>query len=137
MAARRPLRQPGSRVRLCSLTLASRNNQHHRAVVDSPMLMTSRTRRVIRRAPSGARRFLPGVVGAFVAASISACAPGRRPGPSPPIGAGARYGEGPDDGVTLRLRMAAEPASARVDGALRAAGYTVERIRGRPARMRT
>ncbi len=70
-------------------------------------------------------------------ASLTGCAPGRQPGSYLPVGASSWYGDQTADGVTLLLREDAAAARARVGGALRAAGYDVERAADSRGVLRT
>jgi len=77
------------------------------------------------------RRALSALAAVLGAAIIGGCAHGRRSCSYLPVGACSRYGDRTEDGVTLMLRLDADAAMERVQGALRATGYDVERPAGK------
>lgn len=74
---------------------------------------------------------------AMLGAACVGCAHGRQPGSYLPVGASAWYGDRTADGVTLTLPLDAGAALDAVGGALRAAGYGVERPTGARHVLRT
>jgi hypothetical protein len=58
--------------------------------------------------------------------ALAACAPGRRPASSSPVGAPARYGDRTADGVVLLLRAPLADVRAAVVRALAANGHAVD-----------